>query len=76
MIKLRLYPFLRSKVATKVFTASGSSRLQYFASRWRHLLMFLIVASALPSFLSSHRTLIILPLEGSAFGSLGLVCWT
>jgi hypothetical protein len=73
-MRFRLYPLLRSNVATNVFTASGFSRLVCFFRTYRHLLMLLIVSFAFPNFLSSHRTLIILPL-GSVFGSVGLVCW-
>ena len=41
-------------------TDSGLSRLQFFARSVRSLSMVLIVESALPFFLSSHKTLNIL----------------
>jgi len=56
-------------------TDSGLSRLQFFAKTCKAFPMFLIVESAFPVFLSSHKTLSILPL-GSAFGCRGLACWT
>lgn len=64
MIRLRLYPSFLSYVATNVSTLSGSSRLECFANTWRHLLMFFIVSSALPNFLSSHKICNILSVKG------------